>query len=212
MIPYTPPEYNKSSFNCPHCKAYAKQIWNNFYYGSASMYNNPTLGQLKLCICTHCSDYSLWHNGVMIYPDSKDVESPNQDLDKEIIEDYEEAASIVQKSPRGAAALLRLAIQKLCKQLGEPGKNINSDIASLVKAGLPERIQKALDVVRVTGNEAVHPGVLDLKDDQETAQQLFRLINFIAEKMISEPKEVDKLFDNLPQTKKDEIKKRDENP
>ena len=72
----------------------------------------------------------------------------------------------------------------MCKQLGQPGENLNSDIANLVKDGLPVKIQKALDVVRVTGNEAVHPGVLDLKDDTKTAQQLFKLINFIAEKMV----------------------------
>ncbi len=75
---------------------------------------------------------------------------------------------------------------------------------------MPVKIQKALDTVRVTGNEAVHPGILDLRDDQETAQNLFKLINFIAEKMISEPKEVEKLFDNLPEDKKEAIEKRDQ--
>jgi hypothetical protein len=93
--------------------------------------------------------------------------------------------------------------------LGQSGKNINNDIAKLVKEGLPIRIQKALDTVRVTGNEAVHPGVLDLKDSQETAQKLFKLVNFIAEKMISEPNEVEKIFENLPEEKKQAIKKRD---
>ena len=92
----------------------------------------------------------------------------------------------------------------------QKGKDVNTDIANLVKEGLPVKIQKALDTVRVTGNEAVHPGILDLRDDQETAQNLFKLINFIAEKMISEPKEVEKLFDNLPEDKKEAIEKRDQ--
>ena len=88
-----------------------------------------------------------------------------------------ESRTILDLSPRGAAALLRLCIQKLCKQLGQPGKNINDDIAALVKAGLDPKIQKALDIVRVIGNECVHPGTMDLRDDREIAAKLFVLVN-----------------------------------
>ena len=167
------------------------------------------MDKVDMSFCMHCKRYALWHEYKMVYPEFSGVEASNSDLDTEIQEDYQEAAAIVQKSPRGAAALLRLAIQKLCKQLGQPGKNINNDIAKLVREGLPRKIQKALDTVRVTGNEAVHPGTLDLRDDTETAQSLFKLINFIAEKMITEPKEVDKLYESIPEGKREEIEKRD---
>ena len=60
--------------------------------------------------------------------------------------------------------------------LNESGKNLNYDIGNLVKKGVPEHVQKALDSLRVIGNNAVHPGELDLKDDVETAILLFRLI------------------------------------
>lgn len=145
----------------------------------------------------------------MIYPNYSGIEPPNQDLDKGIQDDYMEAAGILQKSPRGAAALLRLAIQKLCTQLGETGKDINEDIKNLVVKGLPVKVQQSLDAVRVIGNEAVHPGQLDLKDDSKTAASLFKLLNFIAEKMITEPKEIDAIYAKIPDSKKEGIEKRD---
>jgi len=115
----------------------------------------------------------------------------------------------LQKSPRGAAALLRLCIQKLCMELGEKGKDLNTDIKNLVAKGLPEGVQKSLDIVRVIGNESVHPGQIDLRDDMETAKVLFKLVNLIAEKMITEPKEVEEIYNILPEEKRQQIKKRD---
>ena len=112
------------------------------------------------------------------------------------------------KSPRGAAALLRLAIQHLCKELGEGGENIKNDIRELVKKGLPERVQQALDIVRVTGNNAVHPGQIDV-DDPEVVQNLFSLLNVIAEYCISMPNRIGSLYSSLPQTALDQIQGRD---
>ena len=129
-------------------------------------------------------------------------------MPQDVQSDYEEAARIYTKSPRGAAALLRLAIQKLMVHLGLPGKNINEDIAALVAAGLPSQIQQALDVVRVTGNNAVHPGQLDASDLQ-VAEQLFPLVNVIVEYRISLPARIQEMYDALPSGAKDAIEKRD---
>lgn len=200
------PQWRQDSFNCPYCDAYTRQYWHNFRMPFQNVWHFESLDS---AVCELCEKESVWYDGVMVVPDFHGIESPNQDLDNEIIEDYKEAASILQKSPRGAAALLRLAIQKLCRQLGEPGKNIDTDIASLVTKGLPVAIQQALDSVRVIGNESVHPGHMDLKDDVKTASALFKLVNFIGEKMISEPKEVEKLYNSLPKEKLDGITKRD---
>ena len=93
--------------------------------------------------------------------------------------------------------------------LKEPGKNINSDIAALVKKGLDPRVQQALDVVRVIGNNAVHPGQIELKDDRVTAEKLFGLVNLITEIMISQPKHVGAMFDSLPEAVREGIEKRD---
>ena len=159
--------------------------------------------------CENCGFPTIWHGEKIIYPIHSTSEPPNPDLPIEIQSDYEEARTIANLSPRGAAALLRLAIQKLCAHLGQPGKNINSDIKALVAEGLPAKVQEALDSVRVIGNDAVHPGTLDLKDDRETTNKLFKLVNFIAQKMITEPREIDEIYGSLPEEKLEGIKHRD---
>ena len=159
--------------------------------------------------CAHCHEWLYWYNDKIVVPDVSSAPPVNNDLDDDIKRDYAEAASIVAKSPRGAAGLLRLCIQKLCKQLGQEGKSIDKDIGSLVAKGLDVRVQRALDTVRVIGNEAVHPGEMDLRDDPETAEMLFTLVNAIADQMITQPKLRDALYEKLPKTKLEGIAARD---
>ena len=164
---------------------------------------------LSLSECFNCDKIAVWVYDRLLYPPARHGAIPNTDLPQDVLHDYEEARAILDLSPRGAAALLRLCIQKLCHCLGEKGKNIDSDIASLVAKGLNPLVQKSLDVVRVVGNEAVHPGVMDLKDHRETAATLFDLVNLIADQMITHPKTVNAMYDKLPETKKAAIAARD---
>jgi uncharacterized protein DUF4145 len=217
QIPYIPPEFSKSAFHCPHCGTYAHQEW-----AQPGTTVKGKVEGLMVAYCYRCLQelsekengaafiYSIWYMGKMLYPDTMSVAPPNSDLAADIQDDYREAASILNKSARGAAALLRLCIQKLCMQLGEKGENLNTDIGNLVRKGLPVQIQQALDIVRVIGNNVVHPGQIDLKDDQSTAFTLFQLVNRIADDRITQPKLTQALYDSLPQTARDAIEKRDQ--
>jgi predicted metal-dependent TIM-barrel fold hydrolase len=127
----------------------------------------------------------------------------------DVLTDFDEARRIGAESPRGAAALLRLCVQKLCVALGLPGKNINEDVAALVKKGLPELLQQSLDAVRVIGNNAVHPGELNVADDPEIVAAMFGLVNIIVERMIGEPKHIREIYDGLPDGSKAAVERRD---
>ena len=74
-------------------------------------------------------------------------------------------------------------------------------------------MQQALDTVRVIGNAAVHPGTIDLRDDAGTVARLFRLTNFIVQKMITELKEIEDIYSNLPeQTERDRASRQTHEP
>lgn len=160
---------------------------------------------VNLSRCFNCKKIAVWVHRSMVFPLKRLGPQPNEDIPEDIIRDFEEARTILSASPRGAAALLRLAVQKLCAYLGELGKNIDDDIASLVAKGLDPLVQQSLDIVRVVGNEAVHPGTIDLRDDQGTAQRLFELVNIIAQQMISHPKAIRDMYEKLPEAKRKAI-------
>jgi len=167
---------------------------------------------MSISYCQNCYKYSIWVNEDIVYPRIVAIEPPNEDLNDEIKSIYNEAKTIFTDSPRGATALLRLALQLLLKQLGKEGKNINDDIGELVRDGLDPEIQKLLDTLRVVGNHAVHPGQIDLNDkDKNIVLQLFKILNLIADKMITYPKMMKKLYDEIiPEEAKKQISKRDE--
>lgn len=173
------------------------------------MYDRDYINNLVYCFCSRCDKYSLWIDEKMIYPHLSIAPFPVEDMPENVKKDFLEAREIVNKSPRAAAALLRLALQKLMPHLEEEGKNLNKDIGNLVKKGLSPKIQKTLDSVRVIGNDAVHPGQMNLDDNIEIAINLFKLLNIIIEEMITKPKEIDLIFDSLPEDKKTGIINRD---
>jgi Domain of unknown function (DUF4145) len=208
-VPFKPPTYRSEAFNCPLCGAYAHQHWAETHIHLSPPQGWSIVSGLEISGCGHCQQEAVWLNHQILYPDFGTAPLPNQDLSADIRTDYEEARSILARSPRGAAALLRLAIQKLCKELGKSGKDLNQDIAALVRVGLPVEVQRALDAVRVIGNEAVHPGQMDVSDNPKIAAALFGLVNFIVEKMISEPKAIDQIYELLPPDKLAQIQKRD---
>jgi hypothetical protein len=57
----------------------------------------------------------------------------------------------------------------------------------------------------------VHPGQINVEENPGLVLKLFGLINFIAEKMITELKEIDAFYEELPEAAKVAIEDRDQN-
>ena len=211
---YIFPSKDRYLYTCPHCNTQSQMERDTHHF--ASDVHNTVRGlrtvsyELTIHKCVCCDSKIIWVGDEYVYPDIV-AEEANPDMPESVMELYNEAGLIYNKSPRAACALLRLAIDRLCNELGETDRDINKNIAALVSKGLSKSVQQALDVVRVVGNKAVHPGQIAFDvDDASTAKILMSLLNVIVSRMISEPKEIQGLYDLLPDSVKESIEKRDQ--
>ncbi len=215
---YVQPSKELVKYTCPHCNTLSQveKDYHHFKYDEYIACSNISgkpftayRNELTIHRCQCCGKKILWIDNEYIYPDIVPEEA-NPDMPESVKQLYNEAALIANKSPRAACALLRLAIDRLCNELGETDRDINKNIGALVTKGLPQSVQKALDIVRVVGNKAVHPGqiVFDV-DDNATATMLMHLLNMIVTRMITEPNEIDTLYQDLPESVKNSIADRD---
>lgn len=215
---YGYPNCQGTPFVCPFpdCRVFAQHYWGRVV--SLQVNNRGIITSrncqgdeiVVLALCNSCQRESVFVDGRLLYPVQSGAPAPTKDMPGDVISDFEEARQILPISPRGAAALLRLIVQKLLPHLGTTKTEINAGIGELVASGTINRqLQQALDSVRVIGNESVHPGTMDMKDDEATALALFGLVNFIVQKAISEPKEIAEIYASLPANKLAGIEQRD---
>ncbi|WP_048077253.1 DUF4145 domain-containing protein [Halorubrum sp. AJ67] len=201
---YVAPKYKEDGFNCPHCGAYAQIMWSTMAYNQRKIEGD-------ISKCNRCGNYSLWMNRKLCYPRTPSASKAHEHMPDDITGEYNEARNVVDESPRAAAALLRLALQKLLENhLDTPGDGIHHDIGHLVDENeIRPRVQKMLDGVRITGNNSVHPGEMDMEDDRDTALALFKLLNYVVDETIGRDKEVEEFWDTLPEQEKEWVEDRD---
>ncbi|WP_323115923.1 DUF4145 domain-containing protein [Klebsiella variicola] len=225
MSEYVAPKFKGEAYHCPHCNAYSHMLWGELTSNRAK--GHPKVISYICATCSHCNKENIWRvtkaasdsarsflsrtqDGYMIYPDAMNAPIPSDDMPDDIKKDYLEAASVYQKSPRGAVALLRLGLQKLCVHLGGEGKNINADLAKLAEDEVvSKKLIKSADIIRIVGNNAVHPGTISDDDFDDVSFKLFALINMIVQQGITEPKEVDNMFGSLPEGPRQAAENRD---
>lgn len=208
---YHPPVFHGPSFTCPHCHAYSSMSWEG-------LKSTQHLTKITMrAVCQGCGRYSLWvaANGkddgpfsalnmdyVLAYPNISTAPAAEADMPPDIKIDYEEARQVFNQSPRAAAALLRLCVQKLCQELLGKKGDIHKQIGELEEKGLPRKVLKAFDTIRIFGNESVHPGTVNLNDTPEVALALFTLLNMAVRHCITEEKELEAIRALTPEAKR----------
>lgn len=149
---------------------------------------------------------------VMIWPPSLTAPLPHEEMPEHLKGLYEEARSVSGASPRSAAALLRLLLENLLQEIAGSTDTLNRVIGQLVREEkLNSRLQKTADYLRLAGNDAVHP-VAEIQAEGDTSDRvgtMFRLVNLLVQELIAGPREVEELYQGLPDSKLTAIEQRD---
>lgn len=210
---HIPAKHGLDAFHCPHRGVYAHQEFVGAMrtMGGAGRLSSAIteIDGYSVSVCSRCNRALIWYRDTVVHPSFGSTPAPHPDMPADVAADYEEARLVSELSPRASAALLRLALQKLCVTLGQPGKQLDVDIGNLVAQGLDARIQRALDVLRITGNNAVHPGELNFEDGREIVAKLFTLLNTVVQSMITQPREINSLWDAMPEGARNAAERRD---
>ncbi|MEE0845229.1 MAG: DUF4145 domain-containing protein [Eggerthellaceae bacterium] len=208
-------------FTCPFCDITAEQKW----YGNHNAHeiidatNQAEPGGIQLSfydasinevpnwtfsVCEHCKMTAVWHGDEMVYPFSCPVDEPNGDMPDDIKSKYVEASKVLSVSPASAAALLRLALQIVLKQIlgNDSTGKIYDDLKILKERSFNSRLIQACDIIRVNGNEAVHPGTINLEEKRDDALYLFTLLNMICDQFFSQPRRMDEMYEQIPENKR----------
>lgn len=167
---------------------------------------------LDISVCGHCYKYTVWENTKIIFPYTTELPQPHEDMPEEVRGIYSESMGVFKHSPRASAALLRLAIETMIPQLEDyqiKKAKINTMIGDLVTKDIPQHVQQGLDAIRIYGNEGIHPGEIDLTEDEDTVLFLFDLINIMVEELITKKKKIQSFYEKLPVGKLKGILNRD---
>ncbi|ORJ32480.1 hypothetical protein ATE37_07285 [Streptococcus oralis subsp. tigurinus] len=218
---------NSKAFQCPVCSGFSSHLWTYNPIDINGDYNE-SIKFIIIAQCQACNQFSIWITNeiqisssrlvlytsgatlTLIFPNvAEGIPEPNSDMPDDVKEIYIEAGEVLNISPRASAALSRLAIEKLVAHLNAQGKDLNTQIGSLVSKGMPIEIQQMLDSVRVIGNNAVHPGQIDIKDNKELALSLLSFINLIVDNRITQPKKILDTYNLLPESYRNSIERRD---
>ncbi|MBA7493500.1 hypothetical protein ES702_04059 [subsurface metagenome] len=158
---------------CPHCLVGFRPEVKQIYLG---VDEDGEWGILKIN-CTECKkmiltlirgedvsraggcNFKFIDKRILFYPKRINRPPVPSQVPKELAEDYKEACSVLNDSPKASAALSRRCLQHLLRKKAKvkPG-NLVDEIQQVIDSGeLPTYIVKDIDAIRNVGNFSAHP-------------------------------------------------------
>lgn len=218
------------AYICPQCGVGVPDIYDairtqgvgfNYRQSVTSLSNSEQRDlEVVMMLCPNCENKSYWINGIsethssvrsQIFPKSRAKKFPDY-IPMQLIEDYEEAYSILELSPKASATLSRRCLQGIIRNFHDvkPG-TLNNEINQL-KDIIPKSQYEVLHSLRKLGNIGAHLEedvslIIEIKADE--AEKLIKLIEYLFEKWYIEQKETEDLFDIINETsvKKSDVRK-----
>lgn len=207
-----------AGFKCPFCGSFATLGFNNFatYRFNFDSYLSPSSSDPCLEIgffrcpndeCQRETVLSAGVNGYLqdafipIYPRSRYIHFPDY-VPTAIRQDYEEAHTIMNDSPKAAATLARRCLQGMIRDFwGIHKGTLNAEIGEL-KAIIPASQWKAIDAVRKIGNIGAHMEkdvnlIVDVEPGE--AAKLIRLIEHLIDKWYIDRHDTEELYADIAQ-------------
>ena len=192
----------ENDFTCPFCEHTFPLISDTYKCYESSFTDsdsshwsiNPSnLILVKFYLCPHCKKVSiivdgksdnLKHIHVSIYPNSLAKQFPDY-IPKAIRDDYEEAYSIVNLSPKASATLSRRCLQGMIRDFWNIKQNNLSKAINELQSKVSASQWKAIDAVRSIGNIGAHMEKdinTIIEVDSNEAEQLLKLIELLIDK------------------------------
>lgn len=153
---------------------------------------SPECGRLVILIERAAGGRSTYRT---VLPPTMSVRRP-EDVPKDILDDYVEAAQVVEISPNASAALARRCLQATIRNLlGHKGKCLSAEVEEFRQSShIPHHLKDELDTIRILGNDAAHPAQdshtgLIVKTDPVDARWLLRVLEDLFQYCFVAPKE-----------------------
>ena len=163
---------------CPHCRIAFHEDW-TLVRNEAICFDQKTATGITYDICPECNepvikvirgpvedeDFATDENDKLIlnyekivYPYSNEI-GLSEDVPEKYKEDFIEALTLVNQSPKASAALSRRLLQKLLTEVAKiKGASLNIQIDEFCsRSDVPSIIAESVDAIRLVGNFAAHP-------------------------------------------------------